>query len=635
MVLVIGYESDGAIRHSIERFRKIGIAHDFLDLTLIATSKAIELRRVGSGLRLRFDDIEFDLCSYRSIYQRTRFQPLQDPARNRLLRKAVDTLYAFLNHSPQLIVNRPCAGSENHNKFLHLESLRAFGFRAPEQAILGEPRIAAQVLRPDETWVSKGCSAFKTSAAIYGDNLELLVDRLRTCPSLFQERIVGNDVRVHVVGEEVYAVTIECETLDYRFPDSGTRPRFSPADVPGILKLRCIEFARKNRLLFAGFDFKVCGRTGEWFVLEVNPMPGYDMFDRHLNGKLSSALAELLCAAGLRGANEIPAVREPFIAYERRHPIVLSIPGSPSHQQAESQRAAKSGNGDSGAAVPSDFVGRTSSSARAHSQTISGPSYREIEEVVRGLLASGQDQLVDSALGHYWAKGFRPAQSVSDCALEAFHRGDWTTLAGLMDYTLIRSTSLSLPGIGNEDIARAVLSHPKLQVSPAYNATRGGGKRLTELDTLESPLFGAIVIRIRDEIEAYGSALEDRMRHPVALCRPSSWRLYSWALVLDETGFEDWHIHPSGWISGVYYVQVPAPVDGLGNVSSNTGPPGSIQFSRVGPASAAPDEPKTHMPEASQLLLFPSHFWHRTWPTHSAMPRISIAFDAVPVYSRA
>jgi hypothetical protein len=38
----------------------------------------------------------------------------------------------------------------------------------------------------------------------------------------------------------------------------------------------------------------------------------------------------------------------------------------------------------------------------------------------------------------------------------------------------------------------------------------------------------------------------------------------------------------------------------------------------------------TVAPRSGDLLLFPSYFAHRTWPTGVATPRISVAFDVMP-----
>jgi uncharacterized protein (TIGR02466 family) len=102
--------------------------------------------------------------------------------------------------------------------------------------------------------------------------------------------------------------------------------------------------------------------------------------------------------------------------------------------------------------------------------------------------------------------------------------------------------------------------------------------------------------------------------------------LNGWAVVVHDDGHENWHMHPSGWISGVYYVAVP-------EIRSNAGEsPGAIEFGPFpfGGAANVPSWPRRRVtPHAGLLLLFPSYYAHRTWPTGVAEPRICVAFDVV------
>jgi uncharacterized protein (TIGR02466 family) len=90
--------------------------------------------------------------------------------------------------------------------------------------------------------------------------------------------------------------------------------------------------------------------------------------------------------------------------------------------------------------------------------------------------------------------------------------------------------------------------------------------------------------------------------------------------VLDSGGYQDPHNHPSGVLSGVYYVQVPG-----------TGEAGAIEFGRPAPKFSAPSIPKLKVirPQAGLVVLFPSFYWHRTIPFESDSKRISIAFDLI------
>ena len=45
---------------------------------------------------------------------------------------------------------------------------------------------------------------------------------------------------------------------------------------------------------FLGFDFRISQDTKQWMLLEANPMPGFDFYDRLSEGKISALLAGLL-----------------------------------------------------------------------------------------------------------------------------------------------------------------------------------------------------------------------------------------------------------------------------------------------------------------------------------------------------
>jgi hypothetical protein len=101
--------------------------------------------------------------------------------------------------------------------------------------------------------------------------------------------------------------------------------------------------------------------------------------------------------------------------------------------------------------------------------------------------------------------------------------------------------------------------------------------------------------------------------------------LESWALVMDGSGFEDWHIHAGAWLSGVYYVRMPTcEPDG------NTGCIGFGALPTMARLRGCAIPKWTIAPEPGSMILFPSYFAHRTWPTGSADMCISIAVNALP-----
>ena len=105
------------------------------------------------------------------------------------------------------------------------------------------------------------------------------------------------------------------------------------------------------------------------------------------------------------------------------------------------------------------------------------------------------------------------------------------------------------------------------------------------------------------------------------------YELSIWGTVLEGEGFQAPHIHPSGWLSGVYYPQVPKVVEDEDNKY------GWIEFGQPGPEYhfSKKTELRLIKPEPGIMVMFPSYMFHRTIPFQSDETRISIAFDVVPV----
>ncbi len=87
------------------------------------------------------------------------------------------------------------------------------------------------------------------------------------------------------------------------------------------------------------------------------------------------------------------------------------------------------------------------------------------------------------------------------------------------------------------------------------------------------------------------------------------------------------HLHPDGWVSGVYYVELQDAKDAPGGERA-----GWIEFGRPLAEFAIKAAPKVECirPEVGRMLLFPSYFYHRTPPFESAGRRIGLAFDFMP-----
>ncbi len=229
--------------------------------------------------------------------------------------------------------------------------------------------------------------------------------------------------------------------------------------------------------------------------------------------------------------------------------------------------------------------------------------------------------------------GQQPGQSCA-LALKAIvldELGEREQARHLVDFRgLIRTVQLNdteaqgtIPEL-NGALVRHINQHPTLRAAPAeFSLLRG---RTT--GELLKPPFGPIKSfekLIRRAVENYAANLPKESSHPFVVNRPKDWFITMWANVIESEGFQVPHIHPSGWLSAVYYVSVP-------EVVRSDGQGGWIEFGEPYQDIAHNVRPETLAlrPENGLLLMFPSYFYHRTLPFHSSEQRISIAFDIVP-----
>ena len=117
------------------------------------------------------------------------------------------------------------------------------------------------------------------------------------CPTQFQEYVEGTDIRIHVVGEEVFGCEILSDADDYRYPrfrDAGVQVR--SYRVPGDLADRCRRLAAALELPVAGIDLRRTA-AGRIYCFEANPSPGFSFFEEATGQQIGEAIARLLVNA--------------------------------------------------------------------------------------------------------------------------------------------------------------------------------------------------------------------------------------------------------------------------------------------------------------------------------------------------
>jgi tetratricopeptide (TPR) repeat protein len=217
--------------------------------------------------------------------------------------------------------------------------------------------------------------------------------------------------------------------------------------------------------------------------------------------------------------------------------------------------------------------------------------------------------------------GWLPAAMASAAAM----LGDMDAYGKLMDRSRwFLARRLDVPDGFNRDLAAEILADRHAQPMPKGRVTPGAGAIVDNLQRSDSPLVQEFFRRIHAAVEDYVAERETCSFDPAIAQRPAALALKSWSLAMHDDGHTGWHIHPRAWLSGVYYVAVPK----LDHVGSEQ--PGTVEFGPfpLGGDTDALKALRWHlMPTPGLLLLFPSHYAHRSWPTGLDARRISIALD--------
>ena len=155
---------------------------------------------------------------------------------------------------------------------------------------------------------------------------------------------------------------------------------------------------------------------------------------------------------------------------------------------------------------------------------------------------------------------------------------------------------------------------------------RGGTRTVEDIFELHHPLRDSLKQSIAQAVTRYIGAMAESANHPFLSRRQSGTFHFSgsWSSRMCGGGYHVNHIH-NGWISSVYYVDVP-------DISADEKQhQGWLKFGEPSADLGFRDAIRRLVqPKPGRLVLFPSYLWHGTVPFDSDETRMTIAFDAIP-----
>ncbi len=213
-------------------------------------------------------------------------------------------LHAWLRDLGAHVVNGVDAEDQAEDKVLQLKVARALGFVVPETLVTNEParardfiddvrrrggQVVTKLLVPLVQRMQGGGDFFYTARVDDDDRAALA--GLVHAPQIFQREIHKRlELRVQVVGDDVFCGALPALARDWRLQTSGTWQEHA---LSAATRARCLRLCRGLGLVTGAIDL-VVDEDGQEHFLEVNPAGEWGFLQAELGFPIAAALAREL-----------------------------------------------------------------------------------------------------------------------------------------------------------------------------------------------------------------------------------------------------------------------------------------------------------------------------------------------------
>ena len=205
---------------------------------------------------------------------------------------ALDYMITIL---PCVVVNKSASQLSNGSKPYQSLLISQSGWRTPKTLVTNIPNEVKSFFNECEgKIIYKSISGVRSIVQRFKKDDFDKINLVRNCVTQFQEYIEGYDIRVHTVGNNLFATKMISEATDYRYASQeGLSITMEPTKLPAKIEKMCFKLTRNLGLTMAGIDLR---RTldNQYYCFEVNPSPGYSYYELGANQPISESLARLL-----------------------------------------------------------------------------------------------------------------------------------------------------------------------------------------------------------------------------------------------------------------------------------------------------------------------------------------------------
>ncbi|MFK7825124.1 MAG: RimK family alpha-L-glutamate ligase [Oligoflexales bacterium] len=277
-ILLLSSEYDKTSLHFYEYCESKKIPIVYLTFEYLFGSKVLVDRVVSN---------EF-LKQFRGIYYRP---PSID---DHVMAPYVAVLESFIEFFPGNVVNRPKSSVKNISKPWQMaDTIMKVGTAVkPIKTLLtNNPDVLARC--NSRQTIAKSISDVRSTVKVLGEiQHDQKCKRLHS-PIQVQKKLNGFNIRVHVIGQNISAIKVDSDSIDYRVSDFRS---FSEISLPEDVKKWCLRASKAEKLEFAGVDLFRSTKDQAFYCFEINPSPGYHFYEKNakLDYKITNWIVDYL-----------------------------------------------------------------------------------------------------------------------------------------------------------------------------------------------------------------------------------------------------------------------------------------------------------------------------------------------------
>lgn len=313
MILLVSHDEDDHLAPMLAELGRIGSESVVVDTAALPSSVAVAAEHGPEGDRRRLrlaDGTWLDLDRVGSGWWRRPLPPspdlrIADPAQaSWAANETYEAMSGFWDALPIAWVSPPKAIETAMMKTWQLPAARAAGLEIPRTLVTSDPGEARAFV--DRVGLGQViCKAFSATQENWRETRRVgvaeyaLLDRVSLAPVIFQELVPAEvDLRITVVGEEVFAAAIHSQELPYpldfrMFLDWGAGVRMTATTLPDDVSEAMLRLLKSAGLRYGAVDMR---RTpdGRHVFLEVNPAGQWRFVEEVTGQPVTSAMSRLL-----------------------------------------------------------------------------------------------------------------------------------------------------------------------------------------------------------------------------------------------------------------------------------------------------------------------------------------------------